>query len=520
MASASDQAFPTLPPPVRAAEYVRMSTDHQKYSTANQAAAIHEYAAAHSMAIVRTYEDEGKSGLEIGRRLGLRSLLDDVQNGRVDFEVILVFDVSRWGRFQNSDEAAHYEYLCTKAGVRVVYCAEPFDNDGSPLATIVKGVKRSMAAEYSRELSAKVFAGQCRLVQMGFHQGGSAGLGLRRALVDERREFKALLDRGQHKSIQTDRVVLVGGPPDEVATVHRIYEAFLSRGKSEKEIANDLNQDGIPTDWDRPWSRGTVHQVLTNEKYIGNNVYARTSGKLKKPSAPNPPERWVRCDGAFDGIVSPAAFLRAREIIAARSVRLEDSQMLELLRQLLERVGMLSGLIIDEQDDMPSSTAYRSRFYGLVRAYALIGYDSGRDYEYLRVNRCLRQWRPALVNEVIAALVQNGGTASRNPDTDLITVNGEWTASVVVARSMELPSGCIRWNVRFDTGLQPDVTVAVRMDQKNEAAHDYYLVPRLDTAAWPRHLGFENSAFIDGYCFEDLDILGELAARVRLKEAA
>ena len=109
MASASDQAFPTLPPPVRAAEYVRMSTDHQKYSTANQAAAIHEYAAAHNMAIVRTYEDEGKSGLEIGRRLGLRSLLDDVQNGQVDFAVILVFDVSRWGRFQNSDEAAHYE---------------------------------------------------------------------------------------------------------------------------------------------------------------------------------------------------------------------------------------------------------------------------------------------------------------------------------------------------------------------------------------------------------------------------
>src|SRR4051794_5424128 len=153
MAPASDNASPSTPPPARVAEYVRMSTDHQKYSTANQAAAIHDYAASHGMTIVRTHEDEGKSGLEIGRRLGLRSLLADVQAGHVDFEAILVFDVSRWGRFQNSDEAAHYEYLCTKAGVRVVYCAEPFDNDGSPLATIVKGVKRSMAAEYSRELS-------------------------------------------------------------------------------------------------------------------------------------------------------------------------------------------------------------------------------------------------------------------------------------------------------------------------------------------------------------------------------
>jgi DNA invertase Pin-like site-specific DNA recombinase len=344
---------------VRAAEYVRMSTDHQKYSTANQAMAIREYATTHGMAIVRTYEDEGKSGLEIGRRLGLRSLLDDVQMGHVDFEVILVFDVSRWGRFQNSDEAAHYEYLCTKAGVRVVYCAEPFDNDGSPLATIVKGVKRSMAAEYSRELSGKVFAGQCRLVQMGFHQGGSAGLGLRRALVDERRGFKDLLERGQQKSIQTDRVVLVEGPPDEVATVLRIYEAFLSGGKTERTIADELNQEGIVTDWDRPWTRGTVHQVLTNEKYIGNNVYNRTSGKLKKPSSPNPPERWVRCDGAFDGIVSPSAFLRVREIIAARSVRLEDSQMLDLLRRLLDRVPER-----DEAIETRSCCAMRRRNVG------------------------------------------------------------------------------------------------------------------------------------------------------------
>lgn len=55
---------------------------------------------------------------------------------------------------------------------------------------MVKGVKRAMAGEYSRELSAKVFAGQCRLIEMGFRQGGPAGYGLRRVLVDENREPK------------------------------------------------------------------------------------------------------------------------------------------------------------------------------------------------------------------------------------------------------------------------------------------------------------------------------------------
>ena len=65
------------------------------------------------------------------------------------------------------------------------YCAEQFENDGGPVATIVKSVKRAMAGEYSRELSTKVFAGQCRLVELGYRQGGPAGLGLRRVLVDE-----------------------------------------------------------------------------------------------------------------------------------------------------------------------------------------------------------------------------------------------------------------------------------------------------------------------------------------------
>jgi len=504
----------------RVAEYVRMSTDHQKYSTANQAAAIRDYALAHEMDIVRTYEDEGKSGLEIGTRHGLRSLLSDVQKGTVDFEAVLVFDVSRWGRFQNSDEAAHYEYLCTKAGVRVIYCAEPFDNDGSPLSTIVKGVKRSMAAEYSRELSGKVFAGQCRLVTLGFHQGGSAGFGLRRALINEQRDFKDLLDRGQHKSIQTDRVILVRGPEAEVDIVHDIYNLFLDQGMSEQSIANVLNGKGVLTDWERPWTRGTVHHVLTNEKYIGNNVYNRTSGKLKQPSQPNAPERWVRCDGAFDGIVSPNVFLKVREIIAQRSVRLEDFEMLAMLRRLADRVGMLSGLIIDEQEGMPSSTAYRQRFDGLVRAYALIGYDNGRDYQYLDINRRLRQWRPSVVSAVMDALANQGGWVTRDPGNDLLTINDEWTASVIVARSGEQPSGALRWNVHFDMSLRPDITVAVRMDEANEMAKDYYLIPRLDMAAWPRHLGFDNSPFIDGYRFQDLDILGELAARVRLREAA
>ena len=122
----------------------------------------------------------GQERPRLDGRDALKQLIDDVETGTADFTTILVYDVSRWGRFQDADESAYYEYICKRAGISVQYCAEQFENDGSPVSTIVKGVKRAMAGEYSRELSAKVFAGQCRLIELGFRQGGPPGYGLRR----------------------------------------------------------------------------------------------------------------------------------------------------------------------------------------------------------------------------------------------------------------------------------------------------------------------------------------------------
>lgn len=139
-------------PFIRAAQYVRMSTEHQKYSTDNQSDVIREFAAKHGMEIVRTYADEGKSGLNLEGRLALQRMLNDVTSGNADYEVILAYDISRWGRFQDADESAYYEYVCKQHSIRVEYCAEMFTNDGSTSSVIIKNVKRAMAGEYSREL--------------------------------------------------------------------------------------------------------------------------------------------------------------------------------------------------------------------------------------------------------------------------------------------------------------------------------------------------------------------------------
>lgn len=274
----------------RAAVYVRMSTEHQQYSTHNQQDKIEAYARSRGIEIVQVYADEGKSGLRIDGRAALQRLISDVETGKANFNVILVYDVSRWGRFQDADESAYYEYICRRAGIQVTYCAEQFENDGSPVSTIVKGVKRAMAGEYSRELSSKVFAGQCRLIEMGYRQGGPAGFGLRRVLIDQSGVSKGTLTRGQHKSLQTDRVILRPGPPEEVEVVERIYRWFIDDGFQESTIAARLNREGVLTDLGRPWTRGTVHEVLTNEKYVGDNVFNRTSFKLKKQHVVNTPD--------------------------------------------------------------------------------------------------------------------------------------------------------------------------------------------------------------------------------------
>jgi len=497
-----------------------MSTEHQQYSTSNQMDVIREYAKRRGKEIVKEYSDEGKSGLNIKGRESLGQMIEDVQTGQINFSSILVYDVSRWGRFQDADESAYYEYVCRRAGVSVHYCAEQFENDGSPMSSVMKTMKRTMAGEYSRELSTKVFQGACRLIQMGFKQGGSAGFGLRRALIDQNRQHKGVLKMGEHKSIQTDRVILMPGPEEEVKIVRWIYQAFVNEGKNELEIARALNAQGVLTDFARAWTRATIHQVLTNEKYIGNNVYHRTSFKLKLKHVVNPQEKWIRADGKFEGIIEPSLFHTAQGIILARSRKLSNDEMLEKLRGVLKQHGRISGILIDETDDLPSSTAFRSRFGSLVSAYQLIGYDSGIDYGFVEINRKLREEHPKIVASVIRQIESLGATMILDEKTQLLHLNNELRVSIVLCRHCTTGSGSSRWVVRLDEELKPDITIAIRMDATNEGIRDYYFLPAIDMTWETLRVAEENGVYLDSYRFETLDYFLGMAERIKLEEAA
>lgn len=489
----------------RAAQYIRMSTEHQQYSTENQADVIREYALARGFEIVKTYADKGKSGLRVEGREALQQLLDDVQRGKPDFEAILVYDVSRWGRFQDSDESAYYEHVCKRVGLRVVYCAEQFENDGSPVSTIIKGVKRAMAGEYSRELSAKVFKGQSRLITLGYRQGGPAGFGLRRMLLDQSGQQKGVLKAGEHKSLQTDRVILVPADQADVEIVREIYSRFARGGQSERQISEWLNETGIPSERGGSWTKAQVHTVLTNEKYIGNNVWNRVSFKLKQKRVVNEPTDWVRAESCFAAIIDSAAFFTVRGIMEERARRFTDQELLERLTKLFKSNGYLTGTLIDESDSLPSSTAYRSRFGNLLRAYELVGYTPERNMEYLEVNRRLRGTQPIYLGEIVRDIEQLGAKVQLDAGTTLLRINDIYTASLVLLRCRQHGGGPLTWLVRINSTPPPDVTIVVRMDATNERPADYFLFPRFGFD-WRRLvLKKSNACHIDTFRFDTLE---------------
>jgi DNA invertase Pin-like site-specific DNA recombinase len=498
---------------LRAALYVRMSTDKQQYSTENQALALLSYAEKNKLEVVRTYTDSGKSGLDINGRDALQQLIADVALGQKEFDVILVYDVTRWGRFQDADESAYYEHLCKRAGVHVLYCAEQFENDGSMSSTLIKSLKRFMSGAYSQDLSKKVFAGASRLIELGFRQGGASGPGLRRLLVDQDRNAKAELRCGERKSLQTDRVVLVPGPPDEVEAVRDIFRLFTEERLSESQIARMLCSRNTQNALGTKWSRALVHGILTNEKYIGNNVYNRTSRKLKSPRIRNPTDEWVRRSDAFEPIIDRHSFLMAQEIIASRARHLSDDELLERLQCLLAETGFLSALIIDEREDLPSSAVYARRFGGLHRAYSLIGYSTARDLRYIETNRFLRRLYPEIIAWIVEGLRSHGADVEVGSKTDMLLVNGEFTVAVSIARCSICSAGVARWKARLDTGLGPDLTVIVRMQHENCEVRDYYLLPARVMPFCLVSLHEENGLLLEALRLDDLEPLFALAER-------
>jgi len=458
-----------------AAAYARMSTDHQTLSIGQQLDAIRAYAEAHGLHIVRTYLDEGKSGLSLAGRHGLRNMIADILSGAATYSTVLVLDVSRWGRFQDADESAHYEFICKQAGVQIIYCAEPFAGDG-PLTVLVKGIKRAMAAEYSRELSNKVFSAQCKLFTKGFKQGGNPGYGFRRMGFGADGREKGVLLSGERKSHQTDRVKLVLGPEEELAVVREIYQLYLDDSLGDTEIAARLNQRGIRNELGGLWRPTDVKSVLTNSKYCGQLVFARTAKKLAGPAVQNDSEIWVRGVASYPPIVTREIFEAAIQERNRRKIPPTNEELLAGIRQLYEKHGYVNARLLDRDLPRMGWRGLEKRFGSMAEAYILAGLPRTDAIAGALTKRSVHRKLDALLNQVKACIVAAGGSFTQIGRRPVLVLHNGAKVRITIACCTHQAFDYPRWRVALRTGIPVDFVLAGRLDKRNDQIRDYFLL--------------------------------------------
>lgn len=466
---------------IRVAAYMRMSTERQAGSIPNQRLALLNYARRHKMEIVKEYIDTGKSGLTIKNRRGLQSLIHDITGGKVEFEAVLVYDITRWGRFQDVDESAHYEFLCRNAGIDVIYCEELFENDGSMFSVFMKTFRRAKAAEDSRELSVKVLAGQSRLAKQGFKQGGAAGYGLRRISIEKNGSIRRELATGERKGALTDRVLITLGPQYEVAVVHRIYDWYLSGELEDTAIARALNSEGIATEYGlgRPWTAPIVHRILTSEKYIGTAIYNVTTQRMQSVAVANPESAWIRKRNAYPALIDAGIFQRAQELRRNREHRIPTEELLEMLRMVYREGGKLSTEIINNDVRLPSVVTFANRFQTLTKAYELAGVmPSPRGSRYVEKYRRTEAVRKETFLQICECIVCAGGTISPGNCKNTIVMNGKFIVRMQVSRAEHFRNKrYYRWCIPLKNPAETHFVIAVQLEPSDTEVRAIYLFP-------------------------------------------
>jgi DNA invertase Pin-like site-specific DNA recombinase len=450
-----------------------MSTEHQQYSIENQARVISLYAAQHGFEVVHSYIDEGKSGLVLKHRKALGQLLNDVVAAPQAYKAILVYDVSRWGRFQDIDEAAYYEFACKRAGFTVHYCAEFFPHDSTASSLIMKTLKRVMAAEYSRELSSRTFERSQRNAERGFRNGGMAGYGLRRLLCSPDGTPKQLLGMGDRKAIYADRIRLVPGPAEEIAVVREIFRLITKRMTLD-EVTNQLNMRKVKY-FDRSWTRDGVSEVVTNPKYMGCLVWGTCAKKLGGLKVRLPEASWVKVPHAFEALVDERTFLAAQ--LAFRKYQ-SDAQMLSGLRRLLKKEGWLNRVLVENCRDIPCSRMYQDRFGTLMNAYARIGYKRAKCSWHKAVVR--RKWalRKQVVDEIVALFPGTAFVQSSSRYRPKVFLPRGPTIGIIICQATSTPLGHPRWTLPYRNKFNL-LSLVCRCDTANVSIRDYHLIPNI-----------------------------------------
>jgi len=456
------------------AYYRHSAQDKQKNSVQIQAEQVRAYAKEKGLRIIHEFVDRGRSGLTAEGRPGFMKMMEWVEN-RKDFGHVLVLDVSRWGRFQDTDLSGQYELDCRKAGKRVQYVDLRDLNDDGMAGNIVKQVKRITSADESRTRSDKVFKGSVKVAEQGYRPGGKAPYGFIRALLNEQDEVDRFLSLGEKKSIANWRTRLWPGNEAEVAVVQEIFARFVDGGMDEHQIADSLSDRGIPTpltaylsergikvpEGERRWKGSTVVRILRDQQYAGATVYNKTSCKLQTRLVSNPRGEWVVTEGAHQWLVPEDLWKRAQEIFAERERRRDPVAMLESLRAIYEQFGIVTSALLQHNPATPNAGSYSHRFGSLPLAFQRLFAET--------VEKAAQEIRERIDTEVVPSDLYN----------DYLVLGHKLT--VLIQPSIPVPDGYGQyWVFRPDRREKVDITLGVPLAGRDDGRIlGYFPFPRL-----------------------------------------
>jgi DNA invertase Pin-like site-specific DNA recombinase len=465
---------------IPAAQYVRSSTKSQKYSIENQVASIQTYAQAHGFRIVKSFEDAHRSGLTLKDRPALKSLIREVLEGEAPFSAILVYDVSRWGRFQDCDESAHYEFLCSRSGVKIHYCEEPFTCETDLVSFTVKALKRAMAAEASRDSGDRIRRAVRRAAQQGFKVAGTVRFGYRRVVVTEARTPIRILSEGERKGTPAQRILYALGPEEEISCIRDMFK-WAACGMRPTEIAAKLNDQGRCWHHELSWNADRVRSTLRNPIYTGVVIYGRTSARFRTPKIQNPSETWVVNDRVAPAIISKELFaeVQTRLRVYLGNI-LSDEEVSARLKLLLKRRGRLSELIINRSAIVPSVSYLKKRFGTMQKIYDLAGFsEDSKRYRIAKKTQRTMQLHRSIVQEIANLSPEHVAIFSqpRINSRPLLDIDGHTKLSLRVAVRIPCERGRTVWRLASARAERHLPALLCLLDARNRVVDHYFFMP-------------------------------------------
>ncbi len=248
------------------------------------------------------------------------------------------------------------------------------------------------------------------------------------------------------------------------------------------DIARYLNLQGTPYIEGRPWANASVGRTLRNPKYVGCNIWGKTTCRLHTRVIAQPSGDWVVRIGAFAPIIDQRTFDRVQFVRKKRLEKPTDEEILRRLKVLLRTKGKLTEKLIANTRNMPTLSTYRWRFGTWRQLYKQIGYDApSASFSKVDSRTVTLRLRTALLAR-IAALFPERVTLFRLPRRmrSLIRLDNYLSISLLICPSLPTKKGEFEWKLNPIPFEQGYISLLGRLNRGNTDFHSFYVFREMD----------------------------------------